>query len=85
MYGGSTSGTITIGSGSNNVDYPSGTTVDFTGATITGTSFLTAETISLTALKTEVAASADFADFQAKNSGTIMSTINMSIGKQNGK
>ena len=64
--GGSTSGTITIGSGSNNVDYPSGTTVDFTGATITGTSFLTAETITLATLKTEVAASADFADFQTR-------------------
>jgi len=32
---------VTIGSGSNNVDFPSGTAVDFTGVTITGTSFLT--------------------------------------------
>ena len=39
--GGSNTVTITIGDGSNTVDYPSGTTVDFTGATITGTSFLT--------------------------------------------
>ena len=39
--GGSPSGTVTIGSGTNTVDYPSGTTVDFTGATITGTNFLT--------------------------------------------
>lgn len=36
--GGSTSGTVTIGSGTNTVDYPSGTTVDFTGATVTGLS-----------------------------------------------
>ena len=35
---------VTIGSGSNNVDFPSGTTVDFSGATITGTSFLTSYT-----------------------------------------
>ena len=30
---------VTIGSGSNNVDFPSGTAVDFSGATITGTFF----------------------------------------------
>ena len=29
---------VTIGSGSNNVDFPNGTTVDFTGATVTGLS-----------------------------------------------
>ena len=31
-----TSGTVTIGSSSNNVDFSSGTTVDFTGTTVTG-------------------------------------------------
>ena len=41
QIGASNTATITIGDGSNTVDYPSGTTVDFTGATITGTSFLT--------------------------------------------
>ena len=100
--GGYGSGTVTIGSGTNTVDYPSGTTVDFTGATITGTNFLTTvafgditstpttlvgygitdaatsaqgalaasalqvETITLTTLKTEVAASTDFADFKVR-------------------
>ena len=39
--GASPSGIVTIGSGTNTVDYPSGTTVDFTGAIITGTSFAT--------------------------------------------
>jgi hypothetical protein len=34
--GTSPSGTVTIGSGSNTIDYAPGTTVDFTGATITG-------------------------------------------------
>jgi len=36
--GATQTGSITIGSGSNNVDFPSGTTVDFTGATVTGLS-----------------------------------------------
>ena len=34
--GATQTGSITIGSGSNSVDFPSGTTVDFTGATVTG-------------------------------------------------
>ena len=39
--GASQTALVTIGSGSNNVDFPNGTAVDFTGTTITGTSFLT--------------------------------------------
>jgi hypothetical protein len=39
-------GNITIGSGSNNVDFPSGTSVDFTGATVTGLSSGASVTIS---------------------------------------
>ena len=38
QIGASNTANIVIGDGSNTVDYPSGTTVDFTGATITGIS-----------------------------------------------
>ena len=46
FIGATQTGNITIGSGSNNVDFPSGTSVDFTGATVTGLSSGASVTIS---------------------------------------
>jgi len=62
QIGNSTSGTVTLGSGSNTVDFVSGTTVDFTNANTTGLS----DYISVVELKNVVAASTDFADFQTR-------------------
>ena len=47
--GTSPSGTVTIGSGSNTIDYTAGTTVDFTGTTITGLSTVSATIVAATA------------------------------------
>lgn len=55
--------------GTTTTSFTTGTTVDFTGATITGTSFLTsvpASHISIADLQILVAASTDFADFQTR-------------------
>ena len=74
---------VTIGSGSNNVDFPSGTAVDFSGATVTG--LTVTETDPIVGAITGLVKADGAGNISAAVAGTDYSTFDGAFGSLSGK
>ena len=72
-----TSGTVTLGNGTNTVDFASGSTADFTGATVTGLAANVTGNIDNTALTIGASAATSIAIGNAGSTTTINGTVNL--------